>query len=157
MRKKDRQKIIAELLEGEEIKKQEDFVIRLKEKGIPVTQATISRDIKEMHLVKVPSQKEGYRYSLPVENQKQKDVLPRLKKLLKTSMVTCEIKNDLVALKTLPGTAEAMGGLLEEIFKEELFTLMTDDNHILLFAKTGETAEKMQQNILSFTGKDEFF
>ena len=70
MRKKERHRLITRLLSEQDIQKQEEFVELLQEKGVSVTQATISRDIKEMKLVKVPSQKGGYRYSIPQERQK---------------------------------------------------------------------------------------
>lgn len=57
MRKKERHRLITRLLSEQDIQKQEDFVELLKDRGVSVTQATISRDIKELKLVKVPSQK----------------------------------------------------------------------------------------------------
>lgn len=55
MRKQDRHRLITRLLTEKNIQKQEDFVHYLQEKGVAVTQATISRDIKDMKLIKVPS------------------------------------------------------------------------------------------------------
>lgn len=55
MRKQDRHRLITRLLTEKNIQKQEDFVNYLQEKGVAVTQATISRDIKDMKLIKVPS------------------------------------------------------------------------------------------------------
>ncbi|EAG2265802.1 ArgR family transcriptional regulator, partial [Listeria monocytogenes] len=54
MRKKERHRLITRLLSEQDIQKQEDFVELLKDRGVSVTQATISRDIKELKLVKVP-------------------------------------------------------------------------------------------------------
>ncbi|MDU3405526.1 MAG: ArgR family transcriptional regulator, partial [Enterococcus faecalis] len=62
MRKQDRHRLITRLLTEKNIQKQEDFVNYLQEKGVAVTQATISRDIKDMKLIKVPSAEGGYRY-----------------------------------------------------------------------------------------------
>lgn len=136
-------------MEDQDIKRQEDFVEELKKRGIPVTQATISRDIKDMHLVKVPSTtSEGYRYSLPLPQAD--DALPRLKKVLKNSFVTCESQDNFVALKTQPGTGPALSHLLEQIFQELLFTLLTDDNHVLLIAKNAELAEQIRAEIESY-------
>ncbi len=55
MRKKERQRLIKQLLTSNNIQRQEDFVALLDKQGIKVTQATVSRDIKDMQLVKVPS------------------------------------------------------------------------------------------------------
>lgn len=148
MKKSERQKILQALMEQHEIKRQEDFVEYLKDQGIPVTQATISRDIKEMNLIKIPSSLgEGYRYSLPLE--KKDDALPRLRKLLRTALVSCEAQDKMTALKTQPGTGPALSHLLEEAFGAELFTLMTDDNHVLMIARSPEDANNICQTILT--------
>ena len=78
MRKQDRHRLITRLLTEKNIQKQEDFVNYLQEKGVAVTQATISRDIKDMKLIKVPSAEGGYRYSLPFVLQLQRHLLKAL-------------------------------------------------------------------------------
>ncbi len=67
MKKQDRQRLIRQLLSSQDIERQEDFVRLLEEQNIHVTQATISRDIKEMQLVKVPAASGGYRYNMPIQ------------------------------------------------------------------------------------------
>ncbi len=69
MKKQERQRYIKRLLSSNEIERQEDFVSLLRAENIEVTQATISRDIKDMQLVKVPSATGGYHYSMPVQKQ----------------------------------------------------------------------------------------
>ena len=69
MRKRERQATIQRLIQDEPIERQEDLVARLNELHIPVTQATISRDIKDMQLIKVPAGEGHYRYSMPAEKQ----------------------------------------------------------------------------------------
>ena len=64
MRKRERQATIQRLIQSEPIERQEDLVARLTEMKIPVTQATISRDIKEMQLVKIPAGEGHYRYRI---------------------------------------------------------------------------------------------
>ncbi len=68
MNKGHRHIIIRELITSNEIDTQEDLVELLLERDVKVTQATVSRDIKELHLVKVPTQTGGYKYSLPADN-----------------------------------------------------------------------------------------
>ena len=64
MRKKDRHRLIIRLLNEFAIEKQEDFVEILKKHGVEVTQATISRDIKELHLIKVQTERGVYKYAV---------------------------------------------------------------------------------------------
>ena len=95
MRKQDRHRLITRLL-TEKYSKARRFVNYLQEKGVAVTQATISRDIKDMKLIKVPSAG-GYRYSLPLETQANTSA--KLAKLLKDAFVAqnkwkiCRITN----------------------------------------------------------------
>ena len=65
MRKVERQQLIREIITKSQIERQDDLVAALKDRGVRATQATISRDIKELQLVKVPSNDGGYRYALP--------------------------------------------------------------------------------------------
>ncbi len=65
MRKQDRQRIIKKMIQDNAIYRQEDFVSLLSAKGVEVTQATISRDVKEMRLIKVPTPDGSYRYRRP--------------------------------------------------------------------------------------------
>ena len=73
MKKAERQEKIREIITAESIERQEDLVKRLNELGLRVTQATISRDIKEMQLVKIPAEDGGYRYGLPAYRQQSDD------------------------------------------------------------------------------------
>ena len=69
MQKNERQAYIRQLIKEQIIERQSDFVTALEARGVPVTQATISRDIKDMQLVKVPTTDGRYRYSMPLEKQ----------------------------------------------------------------------------------------
>ena len=140
MRKKERHRLITRLLNEKNIQKQEDFVDLLKERGIMVTQATISRDIKELKLVKVPFDG-GYRYSLPAETVE--DIGAKLTKLLKDAFVSVDNMEKFVILKTLPGNASAIGNLLDRRYKQQLFAILNDDDSVLMIAKTEAAAKEL--------------
>lgn len=143
MRKLERQQLITQLLAEYDIKKQEDFVEILKKRGITVTQATISRDIKEMKLIKVPARNGGYRYSLPA--QTEENLADKLTSLLKEAFVAVDQMEKFVSLKTLPGNASAAANLLERYF--ELFAILNDDDSVLMIAKTEAAAEAVAEKI----------
>ncbi|MDU6523189.1 arginine repressor [Enterococcus devriesei] len=145
MRKQERHRIITQLLNEYDVKKQEDFVMILAQQGVTVTQATISRDIKEMKLIKVPAQNGGYRYSLP--KQEQEDVNEKLTDLLKEAVLSVDQMEKFINVKTLPGNASASANLLEKQFSKELFTTLNDDDSILMIARTEEDAKRIQQEI----------
>ena len=132
MRKKERHRLITRLLTEKNIQKQEDFVELLKSRGVVVTQATISRDIKELKLIKVPSQEGGYRYSLPAETAE--DVGAKLEKMLKDAFVSVDQMEKFVVLKTLPGNASAIANLIEKRFQDNLFSVLNDDDTVLMLS-----------------------
>lgn len=145
MRKQERHRIITKLLNEYDVKKQEDFVEILSQQGVTVTQATISRDIKEMKLIKVPAQNGGYRYSVP--RKEQEDVNGKLADLLKEAVVFVDQMEKFITVKTLPGNASACANLLEKQFTKILFTTLNDDDSILMIARTEEDAKHIQQDI----------
>ena len=148
MRKQDRHRLITRLLTEKNIQKQEDFVNYLQEKGVAVTQATISRDIKDMKLIKVPSAEGGYRDSLPLETQANTSA--KLAKLLKDAFVAAEQMEKYVVLRTIPGNAAACGSLIEKNYQEKLFAVINDDDSVLMIARTEEAAEKLHKELLSY-------
>ncbi|MCI1902713.1 ArgR family transcriptional regulator [Enterococcus hirae] len=148
MRKKERHKLIQQLVNDRAVEKQEDLVALLRENGVKVTQATISRDIKELHLLKVPAGDGRYRYSLP--NETMENLTPRLAKLLASSFVAVDQMDIFVSLKTIPGSAVALVGLLEQEFSAELFTALTDDERILMIARSEKSAQAIKERIYAF-------
>ncbi|KAF1303236.1 arginine repressor [Enterococcus saccharolyticus] len=148
MRKKERHRLITRLLTEQDIQKQEEFVEFLKNKGVEVTQATISRDIKELKLIKVPSTAGGYRYSLPLESSE--DVAEKLNKLLKNAFVSVEQMDKFVILRTLPGNASAVANLIEKCFKEELFATLNDDDSVLMIARTESGRQTLYDALKKF-------
>lgn len=147
MRKKDRHQLITQLLSEFDVKKQEDFVEILAQQGVIVTQATISRDIKEMKLIKVPAQNGGYRYSMP--RKEPEDVNEKLSDLLKDAVISVDQMEKFISVKTLPGNASACANLLEKQFFKVLFTTMNDDDGVLMIARTQEDAVWIHHEILA--------
>ncbi|BCA85303.1 arginine repressor [Enterococcus saigonensis] len=148
MRKKERHRLITRLLTEKNIQKQEDFVDLLKSRGVVVTQATISRDIKELKLIKVPSQEGGYRYSLPAETAE--DVGAKLEKMLKDAFVSVDQMEKFVVLKTLPGNASAIANLIEKRFQDNLFSVLNDDDTVLMITRTEAAAQDLRREFLRF-------
>ena len=148
MKKKERQRLLTRFLTEHEIQKQEEFVDYLKLQGIEVTQATISRDIKELKLIKVPSVNGGYRYSLP--NESQEDVIEKLNKLLQTALVSVDQMEKFVILRTLPGNASAVGNLVDKYYQKELFRSLNDDDKVLMITWTEEKAVELAENFRKY-------
>lgn len=148
MRKKDRHRLITRLLADKNIQKQEDFVAYLQEKGIDVTQATISRDIKEMKLIKVPAIDGGYRYSVPAETKE--DTSLKLEKLLKDAFISVDQMEKQVILRTIPGNAAAVSNLIEKQYKEIVFAAINNDDRVLMIARTEKDAEFLKNEFFRY-------
>src|SRR5699024_7501752 len=91
---------IRELITEEEIETQDDLVNRLKALGYNVTQATISRDIKELHLVKVHKKFRNYKYRLPVDNRFNPG--EKIKRMKMDAFVKIDAASHFIIIKTLP-------------------------------------------------------
>lgn len=129
--KKERQLAIRELITQKNIQRQEDLVIELNRVGWEVTQATISRDITEMQLVKVPLEAGGFAYTVVA----QTDALVRIKKIIQEPTTTIRTQDNFVMITVLPGTGPALKLALEEADFDELFGMLGDDSDVLIILK----------------------
>ncbi|MEG2708586.1 MAG: ArgR family transcriptional regulator [Vagococcus sp.] len=144
MRKKERQRWISKIIKENDVIKQEDLVALLIENNIPVTQATVSRDIKEMKLIKVLNDNHVYRYSLPQNDNSEET---RLEKLLTKSFVRMERMDNLLSVVVKPGSGFALGGLIETVYPEYLFTVMSNDDKVLIITREDAGAIDIQEKI----------
>lgn len=134
--KKERQLAIRELITQKNIQRQEDLVIELNRVGWEVTQATISRDITEMQLVKVPLEAGGFAYAVVA----QTDALVRIKKIIQEPTTTIRTQDNFVMITVLPGTGPALKLALEEADFDELFGMLGDDSDVLIILKKNRQA-----------------
>lgn len=148
MRKSERQKLIKQIIFEESVGKQEELVILLKERGIPVTQATVSRDIKELNLIKQVDEHGDFRYYLPKNDTSEKR---RLEKMIETSFIKVEAMDNLVNLQLEPGVGVIIGKLVEFVYEDSLFAVVANDDKLLIITRTNEQARMLEREILSMT------
>jgi transcriptional regulator of arginine metabolism len=118
---------IKEIIESMVIETQDDLAQALRNSGIDVTQATVSRDIKELMLIKIPDASGGYRYAFPKEHGM---ILSqgRLERTFQDSILSIGVSENLVVIRTLPGTAQAVAyGIDYMKWPEVLGTVAGDD------------------------------
>jgi transcriptional regulator of arginine metabolism len=127
---------IREIIANKDIETQEELVEELKKAGYNVTQATVSRDIKELHLVKVPTNDGRYKYSLPADQRF--NPLQKLKRMLTESFVGIEKSENLIVMKTLPGNANAVGALIDNLDWPEIIGTIAGDDTILIICRDRE-------------------
>jgi transcriptional regulator of arginine metabolism len=137
--KGQRQRKIRELIGSREIETQEDLVEELSIEGMQVTQATVSRDIKEMQLIKVPLEDGRYKYSMPQDQRF--NPAHKLKRALLDHFVSAEAAENLVVLKCLPGTAGTISALIDGMDWSEVIGTIGGDDTILLISKSKAQSE----------------
>ena len=137
---------IRDIIANNEIETQDDLVDELKNAGFNVTQATVSRDIKELHLVKVPLLDGRYKYSLPADQRF--NPLQKLKRNLMDAFVRLDPAGHLIVMKTLPGNAMSMGSLIDHLDWEEIVGTICGDDTCLIICKTPEEATAISNRFL---------
>lgn len=130
MKKYARQRKILELIEAYEIETQEELSEHLKRTGIDITQATISRDIKELRLVKVLSKSGKYKYAVMDENIE--GATERLIKIFKSSIIGFDIAGHILVIKTLPGAAQVCASAIDTLKVEHVVGTIAGDDTIFI-------------------------
>jgi len=137
---------IREIISENDIETQDELVAHLKKLGFNVTQATVSRDIKELHLVKVLSSSGRYTYSTPTEQRFNPQ--DKLKRIIMEAFVSIDHASHFVVMKTLPGNANALGAIIDELDWEEVMGTICGDDTCLLICRTEENAEVIENRFL---------
>lgn len=138
---------IRELITNSEIETQDELVDCLKSLGFNVTQATVSRDIKELHLVKVPLLDGRYKYSLPADQRF--NPLQKLKRSLMDAFVKIDIAGHMIVMKTMPGNANAIGVLIDNLDWSEILGTICGDDTCLIICRTPEDAKELSDRFIN--------
>lgn len=146
-----RQMKVQEIITKEIIRTQEDLADKLRLSGFDVTQATVSRDIKEMGLIKVPSAGEDYRYAVPAEVHPT-NLQDRLKRLLRETVVSINDTESLIVIRTIPGNAHALAAILDNSNWEEVIGTVAGDDTILLIIKPKEAVPGVLERLTTLLG-----
>ncbi len=144
--KSGRQSVILEILAEREIETQQQLLQALAERGIKSTQATLSRDIKDMRLVKELGPGGKYRY-VPVSNSENDDHSLRLKKIFKECVVSYDLARNLLVIKTLPGLAPAACSAIDNIRVDGLVGTLAGDDTAFLALRDEESANNLFHEI----------
>lgn len=137
---------IREIIANFDIETQDELVEHLRNGGFNVTQATISRDIKELHLVKVPLMDGRYKYSLPADQRF--NPMQKLKRTLMDAFISIDSAAYLIVLKTLPGNAHALGALIDILDWDEIIGTLCGDDTCLIICRDEEKSKLISEKIL---------
>lgn len=128
--KSARQTAILSLIEQKDVRTQEELARSLKELGYKVTQATVSRDIKELRLLKVLSQNGGYKYA--TADQAEHGISDRFVRMFVDSVLSITPAGNIIVIRTLAGSANVAGEAIDSMRWPEIVGTLSGDNTILV-------------------------
>ena len=149
MGKRERHSAILELVREHRIASQEHLRELLAERGFDVTQATLSRDIRELRLIKVPDAEGSTRYTLPPDAW---DLTPPLSRLLPTLFVSAEGTGNLLVIKTLTGGAQPVASALDWEEWPEVIGAVAGDDTILMILRDPDHLPTVQRRVEELAG-----
>lgn len=146
-----RQKKIAEIVRANRIETQEELAAALRDEGFSVTQATVSRDIKEMGLIKIPGDNNTSYYAVPGRDTVRYSE-DRLKRLFINSVQYIDSSENLIIIKTLPGEAQGVASAVDQSGWPEIIGTVAGDDTILVIVKPKSMTAAVHQRFNQLAG-----
>ncbi|MBR1439947.1 MAG: arginine repressor [Lachnospiraceae bacterium] len=140
--KQERQKKIIELITDREITTQEDLAAKLTAAGFDVTQATVSRDIRELHLSKVPMANGGQKYAVIASGA---DVNDRYRRVLQEGLTGMDEAESILVVKTVSGMAMAVAAALDALDLPQVAGTIAGDDTIMLAIRKKEDLASVRE------------
>ena len=134
---------ILEIIESKDIETQEELAEELKRRNIKVTQATVSRDIKELRLVKALA--DGGKYKYATVERAEKGMSDRFIRILSESVMSIESAGNLMVIKTISASASAASEAIDSMKWPEVLGTIAGDNTILVIARSEAVVESLRQ------------
>ncbi len=142
--KSKRQQKILELIERYDIDTQEDLIARLRDAGFAATQATISRDIRELKLVKSMSSDGVYKYTRPTRRE---GIAPKFNSALAGSILRIDCAGNIVVVHGYPGMAQPIASCIDAIGHPDVLGCVGGDDTVLVVIRNAEKSEEMCEKI----------
>lgn len=144
--KAKRQAEILRIINEQDIETQEQMLDQLRRCGIRATQATISRDIKQLHLMKEPVGQGVYKYAVS-GNRTTLNVAAKLRTIFRECIVSIDYAQNIVVVKTMPGLANGACSALDNMDMNDIVGSLAGDDTALLVMRNTEAAELLCQEI----------
>ena len=140
---------IIEIITAHEVETQDELITHLKEAGYAVTQATVSRDIRELKLAKIMTGRGSYRYILPKEDRDTRRL--HISHALAETIIRAEVAQNIIVLHTYPGMAQAVALEVNHLSHPDLLGCVAGDDTIIIVCRDNASAaalsEQMQEMI----------
>ncbi|MEW6523138.1 MAG: arginine repressor [Bacillota bacterium] len=141
-----RQVKILEIIRHHVVETQEELARHLRSEGLDVTQATVSRDIKDLNLVKRPTGDGRYRYSVPDDHQGI-GASAKLKRLFADCCLGVDFSENIIMIKTLSGTAPGVGEAVDTLRMPEIIGCVAGDNTVLVVIRSKTTVQDVVEKL----------
>jgi len=138
--------MILEIISQEDVETQEQLLTRLQARGVRCTQATISRDIKQLHLIKEPAGQGAYRYAVS-DKRTELNLAEKLRTIFRECIVSIDCAQNIVVVKTMPGLANGACSALDNMDMSDIVGSLAGDDTVFLVMRTTESAELLCQEI----------
>lgn len=136
---------ILEIINSQDIETQEELAEQLKNQGIDITQATVSRDIKELKLIKVLTKNGRYKYATVSPNESF--LSNKLLNIFTQTVLYVENIENFVVVKTISGAASAAAEAIDSLNLEGVAGTVAGDNNIFILVRTKEKAREIVQKL----------
>ena len=140
-----RQSKILELISAFEIETQDDLVSQLRNSGLDITQATVSRDIKELGLIKIPLPDGGSVYSSSKDIPEELD---RRINMITDTVISVDYAMNNIVVKTYPGMASAVAASVDASMRNEFLGSIAGDDTLLIIARNEEKAAEIAEKLI---------
>ncbi len=144
--KKSRHNAIIRLISDQAVETQGQLTDYLIKEGFKVTQATVSRDIKELRLIKISDRGDKYRYALPGK-EADVDIKARYTAVLTHAVITIQNAMNLVVVKTIPGSAQGCAMAIETLDFDRVVGVIAGDDTVFIAMNSERDAEKFVDNL----------
>lgn len=141
MTKADRHKKILELITNQTVSTQTELTTLLTEAGFDVTQATTSRDLQELRVMKMLLSDGTYKYT--VSRESDGDISGKLRKVLEECLFDADYAGNIVVLKTITGAAQAVAFALESVIHDEIVGSIAGDDTIMIVVRGEKNAKQL--------------
>lgn len=148
--KNERQEKILEIISTSDVETQEALLDRLRQAGFAVTQATVSRDIRELQLIKVASKGGVYKYAQRENDEGRQSA--KYVNILRETVVSVENANNMIVIKTYSGMAQAAAAAIDALLSESILGCIAGDDTIFAVARTHVSAVAIVKQIQESVG-----
>jgi transcriptional regulator of arginine metabolism len=145
VRVKKRHAKIIELVKNNDVETQEELTLLLHKSGFVVTQATVSRDIRELKLTKIPAGEGRQKYSIHISEEEQ--IVRRLIRVFREGVTGIDFAGNMVVIKTLEGLAMAVAASVDAMGYTEVVGSIAGDDVVICIVKSQEIAESLMNKL----------